>query len=138
VNPDLASVYASKTDDELLTLAVERRSLESEAQSALWAELHRRKLTSSGLRPRATPDDPPFTKQNPAFNTPAKIGAAWFLLALIGFGLVFATVAYKAHLLGTAVLTYVLVWGPIFAMIAWATHRTIRNGKPRSLTKRKL
>src|SRR5262249_23909296 len=111
-----------------------RRSLEPEAQSALWAELHRRKLTDPGLRPRTTPDGPPFTKQNPAFNTPAKIGAAWLLLGIIGFGFIFV----EAHLLCSAVLMSYLVWGPIFAMIAWATHRALRNRKKHSLPKRRL
>jgi hypothetical protein len=80
----------------------------------------------------------PFHKQNPAFNTPAKIAALWMFLSLVGLGLSFAIAAAKAHMLGTLVLGYVLIWGPIFAAIAWATHRALRNRTPRSPTNRKL
>ena len=59
---DLTSIYSSKTDDELLALAVERHSLEPEAQAALWAELKRRRLTDPSLRPRSMPDEVPFIK----------------------------------------------------------------------------
>jgi hypothetical protein len=34
---------------------------------------------------------------------------------------------------GVLVLAYVLVWGPIFVTIAWATRRALRNRGPRSL-----
>jgi hypothetical protein len=46
---ELQRVYSDKTDDELLALAVERKSLEPEAQSLLWDELQRRKLTDPHL-----------------------------------------------------------------------------------------
>ena len=59
---DLTSLYSSKTDDELLALAVERHSLEPEAQSALWAELKRRKVTDPSLRHHSMPDELPFAK----------------------------------------------------------------------------
>jgi len=62
VKLDLTSLYSSKTDDELLALAVERHSLEPEAESALWAELKRRKLTDPSLRHHSMPDELPFAK----------------------------------------------------------------------------
>ena len=106
---DLTAIYSSKTDDELLALAVERHSLEPAAQSALWAELKRRKLTDPSLRHRSMTDELPFPKQNPAFNTPAKIAALWMFLSLVGLGLTFAIAAGKAHVLGTLVVGYVLI-----------------------------
>ena len=137
VKLDLTSIYSSKTDDELLALAVERHSLEPEAQSALWAELKRRKLTDPSLRHHAMPEELPFPKQNPAFNTPAKIGALAIFLWTVGMGLTYAIAASHAHMLGTLVVGYVLICGPIFAGIAWGTHRALRNRSPRS-PRRKL
>jgi hypothetical protein len=138
VKLDLTSIYSSKTDDELLALAVERHSLEPEAQAALWAELKRRKLTDPSLRHRSMPDEVPFPKQNPAFNTPAKIAAVSIFLWMVGLGLTFAIAASQAHMLGTLVVAYILICGPIFAAIAWATHRALHNRSPRSSTNRKL
>ena len=72
-HPDLERVYSAKTDDELIALAAQRRSLEPDAQTVLWTELRRRKLTDSRLlRPGAAYKTP---SQNLSFNLPAKAGA---------------------------------------------------------------
>jgi hypothetical protein len=127
VKLDLTSIYSSKTDDELLVLAVERHSLEPEAQSALWAELKRRRLTDPALRHGSMPDEVPFLKQNPAFNTPAKIAAVLLLLWIVGLGLTYVIASSQDHMLGTLVVGYVLIFGPIFGAIAWATRRALRS-----------
>lgn len=44
---DFSTEYSKRSDDELLHLASERRSLTTEAAAALDAELHRRNLTES-------------------------------------------------------------------------------------------
>jgi hypothetical protein len=78
----LQEVYSAKTDDELLALAVERGSLEGEAQSVLWDELRRRKLTDRHLlHPRPSDE---LNRRNLAFSLPAKIGGAVMLIA-VGF-----------------------------------------------------
>jgi len=77
-------------------------------------------------------------KQNPAFNAPAKIGALAIFLWTVGMGLTDAIAASQAHMLGTLVVGYVLICGPIFAAIAWATHRALRHHSPRSPIHRKL
>ena len=83
--------------------------------------------------PDTTRNEARFWKNigNPAFNTPAKIG-----LAVIGIS-VFGTVAFVlrdltrendgVEQLAIFALKYVLFFGPIFAAIAWATHRTLRK-----------
>jgi hypothetical protein len=131
VKIDFESIYLSKTDDELLALAVNRHSLEPEAQSALWDELRRRKLTDPHLRAR--PDEIPLRGQNPAFNTPARIAALVMCLGLVGLGLTYILAVAQVHQLGIFVAACVLVWGPIFLFIAWATRRTLRNRGPRVL-----
>ena len=121
---ELERVYLAKTDDELLALAGERRSLEPE-QPVLWRELRRRKLTDSHLlHPRAADENP---KTNLAFNLPAKVGAAVMLLAVGGFGLAIVIAAARAHQFFNLVLMFVFFWVPIFAVVAWATRRALRN-----------
>ena len=60
-------------------------------------------------------------------NTSSKIGLA--LLALLGWGffarLFFATI--QAGVTWMFVLGMLLVWGPIFGVLAWATRRSLRN-----------
>ena len=125
--PSLEHVYSSKTDDELLALAVERTSLEPEAQSVLSAELRRRKLTDPRfLHHRATDEVAPLAK-NPAFNFPAKAAAGLIFLACAGFLLTLIIAAAQVHLLLKFILAFVLVWSPIFAVLAWVTRRALRN-----------
>ena len=132
MNLDFASVFACKTDDELLVLAVNRRSLEPDAQSALWDELRRRNLTDPRLRPHPKPDEIPFPANNPAFNTPAKIGFALIVLFFYGtaatffIGLIRKDVHWKQELL-TLLLGFLFIFGPIFAAVAWGTRRALRN-----------
>jgi hypothetical protein len=122
----LEQTYSSKTDDELLALAVERTSLEPEAQSILSAELRRRKLTDPRfLHHRAT--DEAALAQNPAFNFPAKAAAGLMFLGCVGVLLTLIIAAAQVHLLFKFILVFVLVWGPIFAVLAWATRRALRN-----------
>ena len=124
---DFKSIYLSKTSDELLVLAASRHSLEPEAQSALWDELRRRKLTDPRLRLRLTPDETPPVGQNPAFNTPAKIAALVMCGGLVGLALTYIIAVAQGHRLGIFVVGCALVWGPIFLFIAWATRRALRN-----------
>jgi succinate-acetate transporter protein len=60
-------------------------------------------------------------------NTSSKIGLAF--LALLGWGiftrLFFATI--QAGVTWLFVLGMLLVWGPIFGVIAWATRHSLRN-----------
>lgn len=129
VGPDLGNVYSSKTDDELLSLAADRASLEPEAQTALWAELKRRKMTDPHLWQNAAPDEVPFRAQNPAFNTPAKIayGVLFVCFAAIGIRVL---IEMDSREFLKFVLAFILLWGPIFAVIAWATRRALR-GRPK-------
>ena len=60
-------------------------------------------------------------------NTSLKIGLA--LLALLGWG-VFARLLFSTIQEGVTwafVLGMLLLWGPIFGVIAWATRRSLRN-----------
>jgi hypothetical protein len=61
------------------------------------------------------------------FTTATKIGLA--LLALLGWGffirMLFAMV--KEGVIWPFVLGMILLWGPIFGVIAWATRRALRN-----------
>jgi hypothetical protein len=122
-----ANVYSSKTDDELLVLAGERKSLTPEAQSALWAELGRRRLTDPHLLHRNTRDEVSPSGENPAFNFPAKVAAVTMGLAVVAMLLTLARVAAHDHVLPKAILVVALVWGPIFAALAWGTRRALRN-----------
>jgi hypothetical protein len=120
----LERLYSSETDDELLAIAVERKSLEQEAQSVLWAELRRRKLTDPRL---LHPPSPPEAPQNPAFNIPAKVAAIIMGLMLAGLSLALIVAIQRAHAGFKFALVFVLLWGSIFAALAWATRRALRN-----------
>jgi len=85
----LEHVYSSKTDDKLLALAIELTSLEPEAQSALSAELGRRKLTGQRIRRHRATDEVAPLAQNPAFNFPAKAAAGLMFLGCVGLLLTF-------------------------------------------------
>jgi hypothetical protein len=69
---------------------------------------------------------------NPAFNTPAKVGLG--LIALFFFG-TFGTWIIRIALqdaqwkqeLSTIFLGLLVIFGPIFGAIAWATRRALRN-----------
>ena len=122
VKVDFKSIFLSKTSDELLALAVSRHSLEPEAQSALWDELRRRKLTDPHLRLRASPDETPPVGQNPAFNTPAKIAALAMCVGLVGLGLTYIIAVAQGHQLGIFVVACALVWGPIFLFSSPGRH----------------
>jgi len=126
VRSDLIEAYSSKTDDELLALAAERKSLLPEAQDALWAELRRRRLTDLSLRPHHTSEEIPFLAQNPAFNLPAKIAACLTLLAIVAAILSFVVYVHVREIF-VLILVYVLIWGSVFGAIAWATRRALRN-----------
>jgi len=115
----------SKTDDELLALALERKSLEPAAQSVLWVELRRRKLTYPRLlHPPASNE---IRGQNLAFNLSAKVGAVVMLVAYGALGLTLAVAVAREHQFFKLVLVFVLFWGPLFAVTAWAAHRAFRN-----------
>jgi hypothetical protein len=122
-----AGVYSSKTDDELLGLAAEYKSLTPEAQSALWAELRRRKLTDPHFLHCGTPEGVPPSGENAAFNFPAKVGAVTMFVAVIALLLTLARVAAYDHVLPKAILVVALVWAPIFAALVWATRRALRS-----------
>jgi hypothetical protein len=123
----LEHVYSSKTDDELLALAVERTSLEPEARSILWAELRRRKLTDPRFLHRRATDEVSPSAQNPAFNFPAKVAAGVASLGCTGVLLAFIIAAAHGRVLLSAILAVVLVWGPIFAVLAWLARRALRD-----------
>jgi hypothetical protein len=61
------------------------------------------------------------------FNLTTKIGLA--LLALLGWGFLARVLvaSFQEGVLLSLLLAFVLVWGPIFGTIAWATRRTLRR-----------
>lgn len=121
----LERVYSCKTNDELLALAVERKSLEPQAQSVLWDELRRRKLTLP-LLPHATPSDR-MSGENPAWNLPAKSAAVVMLLGWGALGLRLVIAVAREHQLLNLLLLFVVFWGPLLAAIAWGAKRALRN-----------
>jgi len=131
VNNDLSFSYSAKTDDELLELFLERRSLEPEAESLLWDEIKRRRLKVPHHHAAPEPDEVPFLHQNPALNTPAKIGASIFILAFL---VLFVELVFLpkydpewrkhfAYIFGG----FLLIFGPIFAGIALVTRRMLKR-----------
>jgi hypothetical protein len=127
VRPNFAENYASKTDGELLALAGESTSLDLDARLALWQELDRRKISPSRFRPSGAVSNEEIPGANPAFNIPAMIAASALALALVGLLLRVAfEFAHEGHLF-VVVLVGLLLWGPIFGAIAWATRRALRN-----------
>ena len=105
----LERVYLSKTDDELLALAVERKSLEPEAQSVLGEELRRRKLTHRHLlHPSASGG---MSGQNLAWNLPAKVAAVVLLVGCGAFGLTVVIAVAREHRFPNLVLLVLLIGG---------------------------
>jgi hypothetical protein len=69
---------------------------------------------------------------NPAFNRAAKIGLALFALFVFGTLAVFLVAIIREDQawrqdLGAIALLILLVFGPVFAGVAWATRRTLRR-----------
>lgn len=121
----LERVYSCKTDDELHTLAVERKSLEPQAQSVLWDELRRRELTLP-LLPHTQPSDR-MSGENPAWNLPAKSAAVVMLVGWGALGLRLVIAVAREHQLLNLLLLSVVSWGPLLAAIPWGTKRALRN-----------
>ena len=134
VRPNFAENYASKTDGELLALAGESTTLDPDARSALWAELDRRKLSPPRFRPLEISNAEEIPGANPAFNIPAMIAASALALGLIVLLLraVFEF-AHEGHPF-EVVAVWLLLWGPIFGAIAWATRRALKD---KSISRRK-
>jgi hypothetical protein len=127
-------LYSTKTDDELLALGAEQGSLTPEARSILTNELERRGLSVRRHPTRVESDTMIHLEENPAFNAPAKFGH--ILLAIFVFGNLafYLSMMVSRDLDWTQVLSrfallMLLVWGPIFAAIAWATRRNLRNAR---------
>ena len=61
------------------------------------------------------------------FTTNTKVGLA--LLALLGWGFLIRIVValFQEKLVWAFILGMVLLWGPFFGVIAWATRRALRN-----------
>ena len=78
-------------------------------------------------------------KENPAFNTPAKM--AFFLYAIglgalvIGFASMFIHKASWERDVLWLIAAPVLMFGPIFAAIVWSTRRYFRNKELRKASK---
>jgi hypothetical protein len=140
VKNDLSSSYSAKTDDELLELFLDRRSLEPEAQSLLWDQIRLRRLKVPHYQTAPELDEVPFLQQNAAFNTPAKIGASIFILAffVLLVELVFLPKydtewrKHFAYIFGG----FLLVFGPIFAGIALVTRRMLKRIRDFKATRR--
>ncbi len=131
----LKELYFQKTDDELLALGADEDSLLPEARPLLAEELARRGLSvprSSTTRPES--DTTLHLEENPAFNAPAKAGH--ILLALFVFGsltfylamIVSRDLDWKRDLSMFALLM-LIIFGPIFAAIVWATRRNLRKAR---------
>ena len=87
------------------------------------------------MRPLDGDDRPQsrWDRVNAAFNTPAKIGAAIFLAYFLGVFLVLVFFLshdndWRQHL-ESIVLGMLLIFGPIFVVIAWAAQRSLRTTK---------
>ena len=52
-------------------------------------------------------------------------------LGFVGLVLTYLIAAAEVHQLGLFVVACLLVWGPIFLFIAWATRRALRDRGPR-------
>jgi hypothetical protein len=96
-------------------------------------ELERRALSVRRHPARVESDTTLHLEENPAFNVAAKVG--YLVLAIFVFGnlaflfsLVSRDMDWKGAL-SVLVLPMLLVWGPIFAAIAWATRRNLRNAR---------
>jgi hypothetical protein len=61
------------------------------------------------------------------FTINTKVGLA--LLALLGWGFLIRIVValFKEKLAWAVILAMLLLWGPFFGVIAWATRRALRN-----------
>lgn len=135
MKPDsLEQLYRVKTDDELLALGTDRDSLVPEAQALLAQELVRRGIAVPRPPVHVESDTVLHLEENPAFNAPAKVGQ--ILLALFVFGTVasfFVAIVVRdldwKKELSTIALVMLLFWGPIFAVIAWATRRNLRKAR---------
>jgi hypothetical protein len=123
----LKQLYSAKTDDDLLALAVDQDSLVPEAQAE---EFARRGLSVPRSPTQVESETALRLEENPAFNAPAKVGQV--LLALFVFGflafllevIVWRNPDWKRDLTALAAVM-LLLFGPIFAAIAWATRRNL-------------
>jgi len=138
VHVDFNAAYFRKTDDELLALAADSRSLEPKAQSVLLDELRRRKIVHAQLLHKSEPPEVLVVGNNPAFNVPARIAALITALGLLGFLLSMIVAAVQVHQFWIFVLVFALIWGSIFALIAWGTHLVLRNRGARALKNHEL
>ncbi|HET7206818.1 MAG TPA: hypothetical protein VFI95_09605 [Terriglobales bacterium] len=135
---DFAALYSLKRDEELLALAADECSLTAEARAVLTSELARRKLTPLQSRREVTPSskrkrsDTINMDENPAFNTPAKISYILLFVFCWGTFVELLTVLIREdnhwkQEIGSIIVGMVVVFGPILAVIIWATHRYFRN-----------
>jgi hypothetical protein len=124
----LKTLYASKTDGELLDLASDRRDLEHEARLLLFDELHRRELKLPGVLPRTTSSNEINpSSQNPAFNLPAKIAFAIFVVGWGSLAIEALIALVRSPTMPYMVLSTLVICGPIFGGIVWATRRALRE-----------
>jgi len=69
-------------------------------------------------------------KQRP-LNLPAKIAFIWFVVSMVGFAVFVLVQSHREgelrDLAVTTGLTIVLFIAPIFALIAWSVHRSLRE-----------
>jgi hypothetical protein len=92
------------------------------------------KRETSAHYPPPDPDDINL-RENPAFNTPAKIAYIVFFFCICGFGIAIVTMLirddHKGWLAGLATILggTLLIFGPIIAAIIWATHRHLKKGQ---------
>jgi ABC-type sugar transport system permease subunit len=134
----LIEAYRHKTDDELLALAAARDALVPEAQDILTKEFQRRNLIVPRPARRVHSENTPDLEKNPAFHTTAKVGGILATIFVIGTAAGFVILAvtldpdWKRNLFVSVVALLVVV-GPFFAVIRWATWRNLR--KARSVAK---
>jgi len=133
-----SELYSAKTNEELLALAAEQELLEPIAKIQLRDELARRNLHApSGKHSPSESDlnaiDP---KQNPAFNTPAKIASVIYLFCLAGLVVAGLSGLWREdkRLIVYVAGSTIIVFGPVFGAIIWATRRHLqkRNSEPRN------
>jgi|SRR5580698_7798855 hypothetical protein len=56
-----------------------------------------------------------------------KAGLTILAISVYGFIAAILVAAYKEGVVWAFTLSFILFWGPVFGVVAWATHRSLRN-----------
>jgi len=61
------------------------------------------------------------------WTTATKVGVAILAVFVGGWLTTLLRITFQAHVTGWAVFWVLAIWGPIFAVLAWATRRSLRK-----------